>query len=95
MMIQCNCSDIFGKALDPVRWFDSYGIRINNQTHHEYELGTPYFTRAPDDKNTILTIPMFNESYHGIYSCGVDWKFPKEPTLDITLSIGMYVHFIV
>ena len=85
VMIQCNCSDVIGIALDPIRWFYSNGSIIDHQTDH----GFPYFTRAPDDKNVVLVIPTFNDSYDGIYSCGFGKKFPpKEPNLDISLTFG-------
>ena len=91
VMIQCNCSNVNGTALYFIRWFDSEGISIHHQTDHKYVPGIPHFLKAHNDKNVILVVPVFNDSYDGIYTCGVEKSFPsKEPNIDIDLTFGKY-----
>ena len=86
--IQCNCFDVNEKALSSVRWFDSKGIRLRFQRHHKYAAGALHLIRT-NNSGAILVIPIFNNSYDGIYTCGIGRNFPpKEPSIDISLTFG-------
>ena len=88
VMIQCNCYNVNGKALSSVRWFDTNGIRIHYKTHNEYVSGAMYLMRSTNH-SVVLVIPIFNNSYDGIYTCGIGRNFPpKEPNIDINLIFG-------
>ena len=73
---------------DPVRWFDPNGIRVIQQINNNYVLGTPYFTKTSDDRNVVLVIPTFNDSYDGIYSCGFGKIFPPKEPVKVDLTFG-------
>ena len=91
VMIQCNCSNVNGTVLDSIRWFDSEGLRVHHKLHHKYVSDTPHLMRTHDDKNVILVVPILNDSYDGIYTCGVGKIFPpEEPNIDIDLTFGKY-----
>ena len=88
VMIQCNCYNVNDKALRFTRWFDSNGIRIQYKTHHTYVSGAIYLKRTTN-YGVVLVIPLFNNSYDGIYTCGNGKNFPpKEPNIDISLTFG-------
>ena len=87
-MIQCSCSDVTDMISDPVRWFDPNGIRVIQQINNNYVLGTPYFTKTSDDRNVVLVIPTFNDSYDGIYSCGFGKIFPPKEPVKVDLTFG-------
>lgn len=88
VMIKCSCSDVNGTALGPIRWFDFSGTRIFHQVQHLYVPGTPYFTNNISDDKNVLVIPTFNDTYDGIYTCGVGTHFPPKPSVDINLIFG-------
>ena len=80
--IQCNCTYYNGTLLNLVRWYDPDGTRLLVSDNRRYVAGTPYFKRAPDDKNIVLVIPTFNDSYDGTYTCGMrvaHFNYPPGP----------------
>ena len=89
VMIQCNCFDVNEKALSSIKWFDSNGIRLRFQRNHKYIAGDLHLMRTHNNSGVILVIPMFNNSYDGVYTCGIGRNFPpKEPNIDISLTFG-------
>ena len=88
VMIQCNCYNVNDEALSFIRWFDANGSRIRYKTHHKYVSGAIYLKRTTN-YGAVLVLPIFNNSYDGIYTCGIGNKFPpKEPNIDINLTFG-------
>lgn len=93
LMIQCSCSDVTNTFSDPVRWFSPDGSRVVQQINRTYLPSSPYFTKNPDNRNIVLVIPTFNDSYDGTYSCGFGRDFPpREPNINIYLTFGKYIH---
>ena len=88
LTIQCNCSNVIDMILDPVRWFDTNGLRVIQQTNESYVHGNPYFTKTSNDRNVVLVIPTFNDSYDGIYSCGYGKNFPPKEPVRVDLTFG-------
>ena len=77
VVIQCICTK------DTVKWFDPNGQKILAQKHRNYVSGTP-----SSDKKGILNIPTFNDTYKGIYTCGIRNKIPREePRATIMLIV--------
>ena len=73
VMIWCNCSDDYGTVFTTVRWHDPGGILVDRIGPGDDIPSTPYFTRPSDhnnNRNVILVIPTFSDSYDGNYTCG-------------------------
>ena len=91
--IQCSCTQSDGTAVNTVRWYDINGAKlVSAQNTVQYNPDAPHFTRvnANSDRNVILVIPTFNDSYDGRYTCGrnvVDRSDLTSPTADVTLTI--------
>ena len=90
--ITCYCSYGFNKGFYEVSWFFN-GERILSEQNVTKE--HPYVVLS--DISTMLIIPIFNESYSGIYTCGNDHYtsrgsihllFPVRPG---TVCIAVYV----
>ena len=98
VMIQCNCTYDNGTVVNMVRWYDPDGTRLIISTNDKYVTGSPYYSREPDDTNTALVIPTFNNSYDGTYYCGR--KFgrgpPQPPNAFVNLTIGgkLLIHML-
>ena len=88
VMIQCNCTDDDGTVVEPMRWHDPDGTRLLISSHRKYVAGTPYYRKEPDNKNIVLVIPMFTDSYDGMYICGIKGLRPGVPSATVNLSIG-------
>ena len=89
--IQCNnCTDDDGTIVDLVRWYDPDGTRLLSSASYRYVVGTPYYSREPDDTNIALVIPIFNDSYDGTYTCGKKKSRgpPNPPNAFVTLTIS-------
>ena len=69
VMIQCNCTDDNGKKINRVRWYDPDGNRLRSR---RFNKDVPYFARVTDhdNSNIILVIPIFTNSFDGVYTCG-------------------------
>ena len=80
--IQCSCSNV-----NDLKWFGP-----NTIIDETFLPDAPYFTKNFDDKNIVLIIPTFNDSYDGNYSCGFGNSFPPKQPIDIYLTIGKYLH---
>ena len=90
--IRCNnCINEDGYTLGRVRWYNPGRSRIIRQTNNNYVPGTPHFTKVNGaDNDSILVIPIFNDSYDGTYTCG--WRvnkgeLPGPPNAVVTLTI--------
>jgi len=68
VMIHCNCPDD-GKKINRVRWYGPDGNRLRSR---RFNKDIPYFERVTDrnDTNIILVIPIFTNSFVGVYTCG-------------------------
>ena len=88
VMIQCNCTDDDGTVVEPLRWHDLNGTRLLLSEHRRYVAGTPYYRKEPDNKNIVLVIPMFTDSYDGMYICGIKGLRPGVPSAIVNLTIG-------
>ena len=91
VMIHCNCVDGNNMAVGPVRWYDPDGDRLVSSNNNQFNDTVPHFTRAAqnDNRNVILVIPTFTDSYDGTYTCGrrnSDGSLGT-PSATITLSI--------
>ena len=92
--IQCSCTESDSTAVNVVRWYDPDGTRlISSRNTAEFNPDVPHFTRvnADSDRDVILVIPTFNDSYDGTYTCGrnaADRSALSSPTADITLTIS-------
>ena len=90
-MIQCNCTDDGGAVYKYIRWFDPIGVRLLSPEHRRFMDGIPHFIRIlkEDDSNVVLVIPLFNDSYDGLYTCGVQSSYPPgKPNATVNLFIG-------
>ena len=70
VMIQCSCT-IYND--DVVRWYDPGGSKLFLNESKNFIPDAPHFTRVngpTDNRNIILVIPTFNDTYDGIYTCG-------------------------
>ena len=87
--IQCSCTTV-----NTVRWYDPDGTKlVSAQNTAQYNPDVPHFTRvnANSDRDVILVIPTFNDSYDGRYTCGrnvADRSGLNAPTADVTLTIS-------
>ena len=85
--IRCSCTTV-----DTVRWYDPDGTKLVSAQNTEFNPDVPHFTRvnSNNDRNVILVIPTFNDSYDGRYTCGRnvgDRSDLTSPTADVTLTI--------
>ena len=91
VMIQCNCTNDDGTVVGKVRWYDPAEIRLVAPGHGRFDANTPHFTRVNDDSDThvVLIIPIFTDSYDGIYTCGkrVNKNLPPPPNAAVYLTI--------
>ena len=98
VMIQCNCTYGNGTVVNMVRWYDPDGTRLIINTNNKYVTGSPYYSREPDDTNTALIIPTFNDSYDGTYYCGRRFSRgpPQPPNAVVNLTIGgkLLIHML-
>ena len=76
--IRCNnCG-----TLERVKWYDPDGNRLVDPVNSNgYIPGTPHFSRVNGtDNDIVLVIPTFNDSYDGIYTCGMKVRqYPPGP----------------
>ena len=92
--IRCNnCTDEDGAVVNTVRWYDPDGNRLVDPVtfNKDYVSGTPHFLRVNGANNDImLVIPTFNDSYDGIYICGMKVRHypPGPPNAAINLIIN-------
>ena len=92
--IRCSCTESDGTAVNTVRWFDPDGTRlVSVQNTAQYNPNAPHFTRVNtnSDRDVILVIPTFNDSYNGTYTCGRNVANRSQltgPTADVTLTIS-------
>ena len=88
VMIQCVCPATSDQR---VRWYNTSKDFLTQSNHQRYVDGSPYFIpNTPYDTNVTLVIPTFNDSYIGIYYCGIrvnDTAFTS-PSAAVTLTIG-------
>ena len=91
VMIQCNCSNVDGRVITTLRWFDPDGNIVPRFGTDSFIAGTPHFTRASGDtnnRNITLVIPTFNDSYDGNYNCGRRvGDSLRAPTVTVSLTI--------
>ena len=87
VMIQCNCTDDDGTVVEPIRWYDPNGTRLLLSEHRKYVPGTPYYRRERNNRNSVLVIPMFSDSYDGMYTCGIKNLLPGVPSAVVDLTI--------
>ena len=91
--IQCSCTVSGGTAVNTVRWYDPNGTRlVSARNTAKFNPDVPHFTRVNihSDRDVILVIPTFNDSYDGRYTCGRDANDRSAltpPTADVTLTI--------
>ena len=88
VMIQCNCTDDDGTILGPIRWHDPDGTRLLLSEHRKYVPGTPYYRREPNDRNVVLVIPIFTDSFDGMYTCGIKGLPSGVPSAVVDLTIA-------
>ena len=92
--IQCSCTESGGTPVNTVRWYDPDGTRlVSAQNTVQYNPDAPHFTRVNtnSDRDVILVIPTFNDSYDGRYTCGRnvgDRSRLTPPTADVTFTIS-------
>ena len=88
----CTCSAVSGMVLSPIRWVDPHGrvIEKRNETNLIDINGRYYFTENSNDRNVVLVIPVFNESYEGIYSCGFGNNSLLKHSINVDLAIGKW-----
>ena len=98
--ITCYCSYGFNEGFNEVSWFFN-GTRILSEQNLTKE--HPYVVLS-DITTTKLVIPIFNESYSGIYTCGNDnytvkgsihLLFPVKPGMYSCICIIMHVRAIL
>ena len=93
VMIRCSCTENGGTAVNTVRWYDPNGTRlVSAQNTENYNPDIPHFTRVNvnSDRDVILVIPTFNDSYDGRYTCGrnlANRSVLTPPTADVNLTI--------
>ena len=71
VMIQCNCT--INNDSDVVRWYDPGGFKLFRNSSENFNHDTPHYTipeGSTDNRNIILVIPIFNDTYDGTYTCG-------------------------
>ena len=91
--IHCNCSAVSVMVLmSPINWFGPHGrvIGKRNETNLTDINDRNYFTENSDDRNVVLVIPVFNESYEGIYSCGFGNNSLLKHSINVDLAIGKW-----
>ena len=89
--IQCSCTESDGTVVNTVRWYNPDGTKLVTTLNAQYNPDAPYFTRvnANSNRDVILVIPTFNDSYNGTYTCGrnvADRSALTPPTADVTLT---------
>ena len=87
VMIQCSCT------IEIVRWYDPTGLQLYNNASTDLIPGTPHYTRVEgptDNRNIILVIPTFNDTYDGTYYCGIQNNRTtfKAPNARVILTIS-------
>ena len=88
VMIQCNCTDDNGTVVEPIRWHDPDGTRLLLSDHSKYVPGTPYYRKEPNNRNIVLVIPIFTDSFDGTYACGIKGLLPGVPSAVVDLTIA-------
>ena len=94
VMIQCNnCTNDDGTVLGRVKWYDPDRNRlVDPEINNNYMPGTPHFSRVNGANNDImLVIPIFNNFYDGMYTCGErvdDGQLPGPPNAAVNLTIA-------
>ena len=88
VMIQCNCTDDDGTVVEPIRWYDPNGTRLLLSEHRKYVAGTPYYRIERNNRKAVLVIPMFSDSYDGMYTCGIKNLLPGVPSAVVGLTIA-------
>ena len=95
--IRCSCMESGGTAVNTVRWYDPAGTRlVSVQNMDEFNPNVPHFTRVNtnSDRDVILVIPTFNDSYDGRYTCGrnvANRLALTPPTADVNLTISEFM----
>ena len=98
--IQCSCTESNGASVNVVRWYDPAGTRlVSTRNTEKFNPNVPHFTRVNVhyDRNVILVIPTFNDSYNGTYTCGReadDRSTLTAPTADVTLTSELIINVI-
>ena len=100
VMIQCSCT--INNDDDIVRWYDPDGSKIINNECYHFIPDAPYYTRVngpTDNRDLILIIPTFNDTYDGTYTCGrriTDTKFGT-PNVSAVLTIAgkLMIHTLI
>ena len=88
-MIQCSCTI---NNAGRVRWYNPGGSKLFNNASKNFIPGAPHYIRVngpTDNRNIILVIPIFNDTYDGTYTCGrrvSDTEF-RAPNVSVILSI--------
>ena len=89
VMIQCNCSGDDDMTISTIGWYDPNGTGLSNPEDDGFMDGAPHFTRADDDTNIVLVIPIFTNSYDGTYTCGSEGNdAPGMPNAIANLTIS-------
>ena len=91
--IRCSCTESNGTPVNTVRWYDPAGIRLVSAQNTEFNSHVPHFTRvnANSNRDVILVIPTFNDSYDGTYTCGRNTDHRStlnQPNANVTLTIS-------
>ena len=90
--IRCSCTQSDGTAVNTVRWYDPNGTKLVSALNTaQYNPNVPHFTRVNtnSDRDVILVIPTFNDSYDGRYTCGrnvADRSLLTPPAADVSLT---------
>ena len=92
--IRCSCTESDSTPVNTVRWYDPNGTRlVSARNTVKFNPDVPHFTRVNvnSDRDVILVIPTFNDSYDGRYTCGRNVANRSRltgPTADVTLTIS-------
>ena len=87
VIINCDCVSVDSATINSIRWFNANGSRI--LIKQNTPAGAPYFIVNPLGSITTLVIPIFNESYDGLYTCGDGNEFSRlsvMSTINITVQ---------
>jgi len=89
VMFGCSCMRNGDRRLKSPRWFNSKGDRLVSKDHpSKYVPGVPYIEKTYQDRYTALIIPIFNQSYDGVYICGIGNLYPPGiPNATVNLSL--------
>ena len=93
VMIRCTCSEGDGSVITNARWYGPDNSRISRLRASDDAPNIPYFKRADDkirdNRNIILVIPTFTDSYDGTYTCGRRDDNVGDPPIPPTATVNL------